>query len=697
MAVMDAASRGVRSLNRYSDVILAVSVVGVVLLLIIPLPPFLLDVLLSISIFLAVTTLLLTLYIDDALSFNAFPSLLLFLTLFRLSLNIASTRMILADAEAGDIIKTFGEFVTGGNQVVGLIIFVLLTVVNFVVITKGSGRIAEVAARFTLDAMPGKQMSIDADLNAGIIDEKEARRRRERITSEADFYGSMDGASKFVRGDAIAGIIMVVVNIIGGFAIGMVFKGMDWMVAMKTYMTLSIGDGLVSQIPALLISVGAGIIVTRASSDEALGKTFSRQMFNNPKILYLASGILGAMSLVPGMPKLVMIPISMTLALYAYALSGVAQQGGDPLLDVPAEEGEEDAAPSEAQQVEKVLYVDPMEIELGYGLIPLVDQTQGGDLLNRITVIRRQIASELGIVTPPIRIRDNMLLKPEQYVVKMKGIEVAQGTLYVDSFLAMNPGSALRKIQGIETIEPAFGLPAVWISVAQKESAEMYGYTVVDAISVLATHLTEIVHAHADELLNRQETQRLVDNAKEYASAVVEELIPAQLTLGQVLRVLQNLLRERVPVRDIVTILEVLADHSGTVKETDILTEYVRQGLARTITRQYTGDGKKLATITLDPKVEQMLSESLQRNDFGTRIVVRPTTVSKISEQLNRLVQLATEQGDQAVVLVSPSLRPYFKKLIARHAPRLPVLSFHEVTSEVEVHAVGAVSSEVLM
>lgn len=696
MAVIDATARGVKSLTRHSDVILATSVVGVVLLLIIPLPPMLMDVFLSLSIILAVTTLLLTLYIDDALSFNAFPSLLLFLTLFRLSLNIASTRMILAEADAGDIIKTFGMFVTGGNQLVGLIIFILLTVVNFVVITKGSGRIAEVAARFTLDAMPGKQMSIDADLNAGIIDETQARARRERITAEADFYGAMDGASKFVRGDAVAGIVITVVNIVGGFAIGMAFKGMAWTEAVKAYMTLSVGDGLVSQIPALLISVGAGIIVTRASSDEALGSTFNRQMFNNPKVLYLAAGIVCVMALVPGMPKLVMLPVAMTIGAYAYVLNR-STQPLDPLLDTLPEDDEAEGAESEPQDVEKVLFVDPMEIELGYGLIPLVDKTQGGDLLNRITVIRRQIASELGIVTPPIRIRDNMVLEPEQYVVKMKGIEVASGSLYVDSFLAMNPGSALRKIQGIDTVEPAFGLPAVWISAAQKETAEMYGYTVVDALSVLATHLTELIHGHADELLNRQETQRLVDNAKEYASAVVEELIPNQLSLGQVLKVLQNLLRERVPVRDIVSILEVLADQSVDVKETDILTEYVRQGLARTITRQYAGEEKRLCTITLDPKVEQMLAESLQKNDFGTRIILRPNTVTKICEQLDRLSSQATEQGEQAVVLMSPSLRPYFKRLIDRALPRLAVLSYNEVSSDVEVHAVGMVSSDVLM
>jgi flagellar biosynthesis protein FlhA len=681
---------------RYGDIFLALGVIGIVLLLVIPLPPILLDVLISISLILGVTTLLITIYTEEAIEFNAFPSLLLFLTIFRLAINIASTRMILSEAEAGDIIKTFGEFVTGGSQVVGLVIFILLTVINFVVITKGSGRVAEVAARFTLDAMPGKQMSIDADLNAGVIDEGQARARREKVTAEADFYGAMDGASKFVRGDAIAGIIITIVNVMGGFAIGVASKGMPWQEAIDTYMTLSIGDGLVSQLPALLISVGAGIIVTRASSKENLSKALGRQMFNNPRVLGITSFVIGILALVPGMPMLVMMPIAGGIGAYAWVLykASVEVPEFDPLSSVAPEEASTDQSGSE---VEKVLFVDPMEVELGYGLIPLVDQAQGGDLLSRITLIRRQIASELGIVVPPIRIRDNMALDAERYIIKIKGIEVAEGSLYVDSFLAMNPGNISKTVSGIDTTEPAFGLPATWISAAQKETAEMYGYTVVDTLSVLATHLTEIIHSHADELVNRQETQRLIDNAKTFASAVIEELIPNQMTLGQVLRVLQNLLRERVPVRDIVTVLESLADHSATVSDSDVLTEYVRQSLARTISKQYVSSQGVIEAITLDPKVEQMLLESVQKSDFGTRIVVRPSTVQKIIEDLHKHVEEGVAKGVQPVALTTPAIRPYFRQMIERSLPRLPVLSLNELSTEMEIQSLGVISSDVLM
>lgn len=689
----------VGGLGRHSDIMLAAAVVGIILLLIVPLPPFILDVLIAFAIVLAVTTLLITLYTDDPLEFNSFPSLLLFLTLLRLGLNIASTRMILSEGEAGDIIKTFGEFVTGGNQVVGVIIFILLTIINFVVITKGSGRVAEVAARFTLDAMPGKQMSIDADLNAGIIDEDEARARRENVTQEADFYGAMDGASKFVRGDAVAGIIITIVNIIGGFAIGVAMNDMTWAEAVSTYMTLSVGDGLVSQIPALLISVGAGIIVTRASSKENLGATFQKQLFNNPRVMSLGAGIIAVLGFVPGMPMLVMMPMAAGIGAYSWVLHRSQTQGPTDLEGLVGESLEEGEAPAanESEEVERVLFVDPMEIELGYGLIPLVDQSQGGDLLSRITVIRRQIASELGLVVPPIRIRDNMALEPETYSIKIKGIEVTSGTLYLDSFLAMNPGNASRKLSGIDTVEPAFGLPAIWISSAQKENAEMSGYTVVDTLSVLATHLTEIIHAHAYELLNRQEASRLVENAKSFASAVIEELIPGQLTIGQVLKVLQNLLQERVPIRDIVTILETLADYAHKTTDTEVLTEYVRQGLARTISKQHCGDTNTIFAITLDPKVEQMISESLQSCDYGTRLVIRPQTTYKIVEKLGAFIDKAVEEGVQPVILTSSVIRRHFQQLISRDLPRISVLSFHEVVPTLEIQSVGVVGNDVLM
>jgi flagellar biosynthesis protein FlhA len=683
--------------KKFSEAYLALAVVGMVLLLVIPLSPLFLDFFLSISIILAVITLLITLYTEEPLDFNSFPSLLLFLTLFRLGLNIASTRMILTEAEAGDIIQTFGQFVTGGNQVVGVIIFILLTVINFVVITKGSGRVAEVAARFTLDAMPGKQMAIDADLNAGIIDEQEAKFRREKITREADFYGSMDGASKFVRGDAIAGIIITIVNVIGGFIIGVAMKGMQWEEAIETYVTLSVGDGLVSQIPALLISVGAGIIVTRATSKENLGKTFSRQLFNDPRVLFVTAFIVAMLSLVPGMPMLIMLPIAAAIAMYAQVIQKSLDAQAEQVESGIGTVGDKTSEKGGEEDVEKVLFVDPMEIELGYGLIALVDQNQGGDLLNRITLIRRQIASELGIVVPPIRIRDNMSFNAERYLIKIKGIEVASGSLYVDSFLAMNPGGATRKLTGIETVEPAFGLPATWISAAQKESAEMHGYTVVDALSVLATHLTEVIHQYAHELINRQEASRLIDNAKQFASAVIEELIPNQLTVGQVLKVLQNLLRERISVRDIVTVLEALADHSVEIKDPEVLTEHVRKSLARTISKQHADDKMTIRVITLDPKVEQMMIESLQKSDYGTRIVLRPNTIQKITAKLAKFAEDAANEGVNPVVLVSPMIRAHLKRLIEKGLPRLSVLSFNEVVPEMDVESIGTVSSDVLM
>ncbi len=697
MATSVGAGRLFSKFQRHSDVILAVSVVSIILLLVIPLPPILLDSLLSVNIVLAVATLLITMYVEESLEFNSFPSLLLFLTLFRLGLNIASTRMILSEARAGEIIRTFGEFVTGGNLVVGIIIFILLTVINFVVITKGSGRIAEVSARFTLDAMPGKQMSIDADLNAGIIDEQEAKHRRNKITAEADFYGSMDGASKFVRGDAIAGIIITIVNLLGGFIIGMAVKGMAWDEALETYTTLTVGDGLVSQIPALLISVGAGIIVTRASSKESLGETFHHQLLNNPRVLMITAAILLFLSFVPGMPMVVMIPMSLAIGAYGFFLWKVNAEKVEEMEreGVGAEAAQ--SSPSTNDEVEKVLYVDPMEIELGYGLIPLVDQAQGGDLLSRISVIRRQIASELGLVVPPIRIRDNMVLDSNHYVIKIKGIEVAAGSLQLDSFLAMNPGSVEVSVPGIQTIEPAFGLQALWISAAHKEKAEAAGYTVVDTLSVLATHLTEVIHAHAYELLNRQEVSRLIENAKEYASAVIEELIPNQMTLGQILKVLQNLLRERIPIRDIASILEVLADHAVQTQDSDLLTEYVRHGLARTISKQYGGDERTLHIIAIDPKVEQMLSESIQKSDFGSRIVMRPETTKKVTAAIRSFVEKGIQEGVQPVILLSTSLRLPFRRLVERSLPKLPVLSFSEVVPDMEVVSIGVIAPDVLM
>lgn len=676
-------------LSRNNDLILAIAIVSIIALLVIPLKPFILDTLICLSIVLSVTTLLVTLYTEDPLSFSSFPSLLLFMTLYRLGLNIASTRMILTEAQAGEIIKTFGEFVTGGSQLVGFVLFTLLTGINFIVITKGSGRVAEVAARFTLDAMPGKQLSIDADLNAGVIDQEQAQKQRVKIIAEADFYGAMDGASKFVRGDAIAGIVIIIVNMIGGFLVGGLVKGMGFQEIVQVYMTLTIGDGLVTQVPALLISVGAGIIVTRSSSKENLGILFRQQLFNNPRVLNVTGWILIILGLVPGMPFSVMFPIAMTLFLYAYALRKQARESMQE-EEMTIEEQ------SKTSEMEKALFVDQMEIELGNNLTIFADASHGGELLRRISMIRRQVASSLGIVIPSIRIVDNKLLNPDSYVIKIKGNEVASGTLRLASYLAINPGNIHSSLQGIETIEPVFGLSALWISANQKEQAEKLGYTVVDPLTVLTTHLTEVIQTHAHELLNRQEVSRLVNSARIYASAVIDELLPHRLTLGHILKVLQNLLRERISIRDIGSILEILADHAAMTTDVDVLTEYVRQGLARSLSKQYVSDDKSLHVITLDPKVEQMIMESLQSNEFGKQLVLHPTTSYKLVDAIEHLMSGAAEKRVQPVLLTAAPIRMYVKKLVERNFPRLPTLSYQEVVPDIPIIQVGTVNSDIL-
>jgi flagellar biosynthesis protein FlhA len=632
----------VNLLQKHSDIIMSVGVVGIVLLLIIPLQPVLLDAFLSVSIVLAITTLLITIYTREALEFNAFPSLLLFVTLFRLGLNIASTRMILSEGKAGDIIKTFGEFVTGGSLIVGIVIFTLLTVINFVVITKGSGRIAEVAARFTLDSMPGKQMAIDADINAGIIDDKEAVVRREKVHAEADFYGAMDGASKFVRGDAIAGVIITLVNLVGGLAIGLAVKGMSWQSALSTYTTLTIGDGLISQIPALLISVGAGVIVTRASASESLGKTIANQMFNNPKILFVTAGMVTLLGLLPGMPFIVMFPIAFAVALYGYFLNRNAKG------DLESFEAKE-SVPEEP--VERVLYVDAMEVELGYGLLYMLDETKKDNLVQKINDIRHDTAVELGFVIPAIRIKDNISLEAENYLIKIKGIEVFRGVAH-DKPIALNS---------------------------------------------ITRNLKEIIQGHAHELISRQDVSKLIDNVKEYAPALVEELIPKQMSLGQVLKVLRNLLGEGIPIRDIVSILENLADNSARIKDIDVLTEHVRQNLSRVISKKYTDNVGKMYAITLDPKVEQMINESIQKSEYGSRVVLRPATKQKILQEIDRCIHKASASGVKPVVLTSPMVRIHFKRLIERSFIGLPVSSYHEIVADTKIETIGMVPPEVLI
>jgi flagellar biosynthesis protein FlhA len=683
------------SVNRYSDLILASSIFCILFLLVIPLTDVALDTLISVSIVLSIVTLLVTIYSSEPLSFNSLPSFLLFLTLYRLALNIASTRMILTDGHAGKIIKTFGEVVTGGNEFVGFVIFLLLTGINFLVITKGSGRVAEVAARFTLDSLPGKQLSIDADVNAGLINEEEAKSRRDKIITEADFYGAMDGASKFVRGDAIAGIIIILVNLFGGLVVGMVMKGMSLDQVIHTYVTLTIGDGLVTQIPALLISVGAGIIVTRSSVGENLADSFRKQIFNNPKILNITATILLLMGFIPGMPLFVIAPIAFAIYLYAYSINTNQQfllsesELQETHIHTRGLKGIEEA--------DKTLFIDPMEIELGKDVATLANESMGGALLKRISIIRRQIAMELGLVIPSIRVIDNHILRANSYVIKIKGNEAASGVLRNNHFLAMHPNKGASPLKGIKTIEPAFGTPATWILPSEKEEALRKGYVLADPSTVLATHLAEVIRANASEFLNRQEVSALVENAKSYASAVIAELIPSKLSYGNLLRVLKNLLKERVSIRDFVSILEIIADNISSTNDPNLLSEYVRRGLARSITKEYINADNTLHAVVLHPSVEEILLESIQNTDFGKTLILPPKTIRNIINEAALYIQNASQKGLQPIFLTSPSLRPYFKMIVERKIPKIPVFSVDEIVSDVQVSNIGMISTEVLM
>ena len=676
------------SVMKYSDIMIAVAVITIVIMMIIPLPPFLLDLLLSFNITAALVIVMVAIYNVEPLDFSVFPSLLLITTLFRLALNVSSTRLILLDGYAGEVITAFGNFVVGGNPVVGFIVFIILIIIQFIVITKGAERVAEVAARFTLDAMPGKQMSIDADLNAGLISDTDARHRRKVIQREADFYGAMDGASKFVKGDAIAAIIIIVINIVGGFIIGMAQKDMGVLQALQVYTLLTVGEGLVNQIPALLISTATGIVVTRAASETNLGQDITNQLLTNPRVFYIAGGMLALFGVVPGLPTIPFWVLSILAIIIAYSLQNTAKNAKETELIKQEElENEEVRKP---ENVLALLQVDPMELEIGYSLIPLVDASQGGDLLDRIVMIRRQCALELGIVVPTIRIRDNIQLKPNVYVIKLKGIEIARGDLQLDHYLAMNPGTAFEDISGIETVEPAFGLPALWIQEAQREHAELSGYTVVDPVSVLATHLTEVIKSHASEIIGRQEVQTLIDSVKQSYPAVVEELLPSILSVGDVQKVLANLLRERLSVRDMVTILETLADHGTMTKDPEILTEYVRHSLSRHISRQYV-QGNTLTCLTVDPRLENMISSAVQRTEHGSYVALDPSVMQTLINSLTGELPKLTNLGFTPIVLTSPGVRLYFRKLTERIAPNLVVLSYAEIEPKVEVQALGMV------
>lgn len=681
------------SMRRSVDLIIVLAIIGVVLMIVIPLPSMLLDFLLTINIALALVVLLMTMYTKEPLHFSTFPALLLITTVFRLALNISATRLVLSEAYAGEVIETFGSFVVGTKDlsglVIGLVIFIIIIVIQFVVITSGAQRVAEVAARFTLDAMPGKQMAIDADLNAGLITDDEARRRRRDIEKEADFYGAMDGASKFVRGDAIAAIIIVIINIIAGFFIGIIFHAMTIGESAMRYTILTIGEGLVTQIPALLLSVGTGIIVTRAASEANLGQDFAGQMLSQPKAIGLVGFVIFLLGFIfpSWIVKIPFFLLAMISWIVSYTLSVAATK--EDVISKERKESEE-MAKREPENVLPLIQVDTMELEIGFALIPYVDPEQGGDLLDRVTMLRKQIAIEMGLVVPPIRIRDNMQLSSNEYVIKIKGAEVSRGKVEIGYFLAMKPGSTGEDIEGIETKDPAFNLPAKWIKDEEKRNAEIKGYTIVDVPSVISTHLSEIIRANASELLTRQDVHKLVDSVRKTNAAVVDELIPSNLSIGEVQKVLQNLLKEKVSIRDLVTIFETLADYAKTTKDTDILTEFVRQAMARHFTNKYTKDGVMYA-ITIDPDLEQKIIDSLRQTEKPGLVGLSPTVIQKIYNSLISEYRKNINKDYETVILCSPLIRSYFRKISEKVLPNLAILSYNEILPKIEVRSVGMV------
>ncbi len=686
-------SFSIPSFAKNADFALAIGVVGILIIMIIPLPPVMLDMFLAFSITSALIILMVSLYMKETLEFSVFPPLLLIITLYRLSLNIASTRLILlhggeGEGAAGQVIHSFGNFVVGGNYVVGGIVFAILVLINFIVITKGSVRTSEVAARFTLDAIPGKQMSIDADLNAGMIDDVEAKNRRKKLEQEADFYGSMDGAIRFVRGDAIAGIIITLINVLGGFIIGIFFGGMSLADAAKVYTLLTVGDGLVSQIPALIVSTASGIVVTRASSDVDLGKDITRQLLFQPKSFAMASAVLFFFAMMPGLPHFSFLVLSVICGLLAYFT--IESQKKEELEIAKEEEKIASAPPKE--RVESILPLDKLELVVGYVLIPLVDAEKNGELLERIKSVRRQFALEFGIIIPPLHIRDNLQLKPSQYAILIKGVKVADGELMMGHFLAMNPGiEGETEIKGIPTKEPTFGLPAIWINEEEKGSAQTAGFTVVDIATVVTTHLKEIIKTHAHELIGRQEVQSLIDNIKETHPKVVEELIPGILPLGTVLKVLQNLLKEQIGIRDLLTILEVLADNGSVIKDPEILTEYVRQAMSRPISHQFISDGA-MPVITLAQNLEDVLSGAVQKSTHGSYLSLDPTMAEKILISIKEAYEKVSPVEGQPVILSSPSVRLHLRKLLERFIPNVVVLSHNEIAPNIQIKNIGMVT-----
>lgn len=674
-----------------TDLGVAIYLLTAIAMFIITIPSALLDVLLAFNIAISFTILFTCMFAKEVLEMSFFPTILLFTTIFRIGLNVSSTKLILGTGDPGNVVATFGEFVGGGDLIIGVIIFVILIMIQFLVINKGSERVAEVTARFTLDAMPGKQMAIDADLNTGAITDAEAKRRREKIQQESSFFGSMDGAVKYVKGDAIAGLLITVVNIVGGIAMGVLRQGMDINAALDKYTILTIGDGLVSQIPSLLISLATGILVTKGSKDADFGNVLMSQLFGIPKVLYLVGIALSVLGLVTPLNTIVFVGMGMAFVVAARMMESTIETA-----KIESETDMEEIAAEEIRQPENVnslLQVDPIELEFGYGIIPLADVNQGGDLLDRVVMIRRQVALELGMVVPIIRLRDNIQLNPNQYIIKIKGIQVSEGEILFDHYMAMNPGFVEEEIAGIPTFEPSFHLPALWITEGQRERAESLGYTVVDPPSIIATHLTEVIRQHVDELLSRQDVQSLVNNLKETNPVLVEELIPKTLGLGEVQKVLQNLLREGISIRDLLTIFETLADYASTSRDTDILTEYVRQSLKRAISGKYFPPRETTNVVTLDPLVEQEIMKNVKQTEQGAYLALDPEKSRAILKSVENEMKKMENMGKMPIVITSPIVRIYFKRLTEEYYRDLIVISYNEITPDVELQSVGMITA----
>ena len=674
-----------------ADFGVAIYLLAAVIFFIIPIPSILLDVMLAINISLAMIILFNALFAKEVLDMSFFPTLLLFTTIFRISLNVSSTRLILSTGEPGNVVETFGGFVGGGNLVIGAIVFIVLILIQFIVINKGSERVSEVTARFTLDAMPGKQMAIDADLNTGAITEKEARERRTKIQQESNFFGSMDGATKYVKGDATAGLIITFINLIGGTIMGVMNGGLSAMEALQKYGILTIGDGLVSQVPSLLISLATGILVTKASSEADFGSMLVKQLFGIPKVLYIVGATITFLGIATPLNPVLFCALGI-----AFLAAGRKIQKDVKVEEIEEETNADETAAEEIPRPENVvslLQVDPIELEFGYGIIPLADVNQGGDLLDRVVMIRRQIALELGTVVPIIRLRDNIQLNPNQYIIKIKGIQVTEGEILFDHYMAMNPGYVEEEITGIPTFEPSFHLPAIWITEGQRERAESLGYTVVDPPSIIATHLTEVIRSHIAELLTRQDVSNLISNIKENNPALVDELTPKLLSIGEIQKVLQNLLQEGISIRDLLTIFENLADHAVTTRDTDVLTEYVRQGLKRAISSKYFPANETTSVVTLDPKVEQEIMGSVKQTEQGAYLTLDPEKTKNIMESLKQEVAKLENIGKNPIVITSPIVRMYFKKLTEDYFKDLIVVSYNEVESNVELQSVGMVTA----